>query len=209
MSSRSGKVLAREPGELLRNGAFATFFSTLIADSWAHPDTRTQATTWGLLLHTLFFGSSSEALRRLLHGPSFFYAHSVLAGWLQLTYANPEIDRADKERLWGMSRRVAMLRTLVVHVATVVAHWALLRIDGPPRGRRASSTWGDVLLRDVGPQLAVLLSYKHLFPALNLTYGIKSMSNDTLHKWQTAVIALITAAVLPAWKGALAARRSG
>ena len=194
-------------GELLRDGAFATFLGTLLADSWKHPETRTQATTWGLVLHTAFFGSSSPELRRLLHGPSFFYAHSVLAGWLQLTYANPEIDRADKERLWGMPRRTALLRTLVVHVATVLAHWALLRLDGPPRGRRASSSFFDVLARDVGPQLALLLAYKHLFPALGRTYGVTSMSNEALHKWQTACIALQTVAVLPAWQKALVRSR--
>lgn len=69
--------------EALRTGAFATYLASLLYDSWSFPETRTQATTWGLVLHTLFFGASSEGARRLLHGPSFFYAHAVLAGWLQ------------------------------------------------------------------------------------------------------------------------------
>jgi hypothetical protein len=192
-------------GELLRDSAFITFFGTLLADSWAHAETRTQATTWGLVLHTLFFGSSSERLRSLLHGPSFFYAHSVLAGWLQLTYANPQIDRDDKKRLWGMSERHALLRTAVVHVLTVVVHHALLRVDGAPRGRRGAS-WAGVLLRDVGPQLALLLAYKRFYYDLAKTYGITSMTTEALHKWQIAVIAPLTLAAASVWRGALQRR---
>lgn len=194
-------------GELVRNVAFVTFLTSLLADSWSHPETRTQATTWGLIIHTLFFGSSSQQMRDLLHGPSFFYAHSVLAGWLQLTCANPEIDRADKEKAWGrgsLAARFALLRTLVVHVLTVVAHHVLLRVDGPPRGRRGSSSLFSVLLRDVAPQLAVLLTYKHLYYDIKSTYGVTSMSLERLHNWQSAVIFPMTAAMVPLWRGALA-----
>lgn len=77
---------------LLRNGFFVSYLATLLWDSWSHPETTKQATTWAMILHVAFFGSSSDTLRRLLHGPSFFLAHSVLAGWLQLTYLNPQID---------------------------------------------------------------------------------------------------------------------
>jgi len=69
-----------DAGALVRDVSFAAFFPALLWDSWSHPETRTQATTWGLILHTAFWGSSSETLRRMLHGPSFFYAHGVLAG---------------------------------------------------------------------------------------------------------------------------------
>ena len=191
---------------VIRNSAFVTYLLSLLYDSWSFPETRFQATTWGLVVHTLFFGSSSEGARRLLHGPSFFYAHSVLAGWLQLTYANPTIDTTDKVERWGVSVPFGLARTFVVHVATVLAHWHLLRQKGgAPRGRKGSASLLDALLRDVGPQLAILLSYKALYPNLATTYGVKSMSNDALHNWQTACIAAITALVLPAWTKALRA----
>lgn len=148
---------------VIRNSAFVTYLLSLLYDSWSFPETRFQATTWGLVVHTLFFGSSSEGARRLLHGPSFFYAHSVLAGWLQLTYVNPQIDTDDKVRRWGVTRRFGLSRTFVVHVSTVLAHWYLLRAPGgAPRGRRDTSLF-EVLLRDVGPQLALLLSYKAIY----------------------------------------------
>ena len=82
----------------LRDALAHGYLATLLWDSWSHPETRTQATTWGLILHVIYFGSGSETARRLLHGPSFMMAHSVLAGWLQLTYFNPQIDLADKVR---------------------------------------------------------------------------------------------------------------
>ena len=107
-----------DAGALVRDVSFAAFFPALLWDSWSHPETRTQATTWGLILHTAFWGSSSETLRRMLHGPSFFYAHGVLAGWLQLTYSNPQLDLEDKQKLWGCSKKLAVARTLLVHVAT-------------------------------------------------------------------------------------------
>ena len=75
----------------LRDALAHGYLATLLWDSWSHPETRTQATTWGLILHVIYFGSGSETARRLLHGPSFMMAHSVLAGWLQLCllYTSP------------------------------------------------------------------------------------------------------------------------
>lgn len=80
----------------VRDALAQGYLATLLWDSWAHPETRTQATTWGLVLHVLYFGSSSDTARKLLHGPAFMMSHSVLVGWLQLTWFNPQIDLADK-----------------------------------------------------------------------------------------------------------------
>jgi len=82
---------------LLRDGCFKSYLATLLWDSWSHPETRYQMTTWAMIVHVLFFGSSSDTMRQLLHGPAFFLSHSILAGWSQLTYFNPQ-SMADRPR---------------------------------------------------------------------------------------------------------------
>ena len=188
-------------GALVRDVSFAAFFPALLWDSWSHPETRTQATTWGLILHTAFWGSSSETLRRMLHGPSFFYAHGVLAGWLQLTYTNPQLDLEDKQKLWGCSKKLAVARTLLVHVATVAAHHALLRAGG--RKTRPGAGWLDVIVKDIGPMVVLMQVYLRLYPDVVGTYGVKGWTNAQLEKMTTVLVALTTLAVLPTWKRAV------
>jgi uncharacterized protein YjiS (DUF1127 family) len=138
------------------------------------------------VVHVLFFGSSSDTLRKLLHGPAFFLSHSVLAGWLQLTYFNPQIDLKDKEAVWGCTWRMSIPRTVVAHILTVVAHWALL-IEERTDLRRLHAGMGvkDLVLRGVLPQLALLVVYGQLFHNLTSTYGIKTVDNERLHVYQT------------------------
>lgn len=140
----------------LRDSLFKSYLGTFIWDSWSHADTRTQMTTWAMIVHVTFFGSSSDAARRLLHGPAFFLSHSVLAGWLQLTYFNPQIDLRDKLEKWGMTPKVAIPRTLMVHVFTVLAHWLLLVAERTDL-RRLHKGMGlkELLARSVVPQVCV------------------------------------------------------
>lgn len=108
----------------------------------------------------LFFGSSSDTARRLLHGPSFFLAHSVLAGWAQLTYFNPQIDLRDKREAWGCTWRISLPRTVVVHVLTVVAQWAILVADKEELRRlHAGMGLKALIARGVAPQVALLVLY--------------------------------------------------
>ena len=163
------------------------------------------------VVHVLFFGSSTDTSRRLLHGPSFFLSHSVLAGWSQLTYLNPQIDLQDKTEAWGSTWRMSLPRTVVVHVLTVVAHWAVLLSERDDLRRlHAGMGLKELIARGVAPQLALLVLYVRgsdsiacpigaaclpprrarprsqgqLFHSLTKTYGIKTVSNDRLHKLQ-------------------------
>jgi hypothetical protein len=189
----------------LRDSAFVSYLGTLLWDSWSHPETQTQATTWAMIVHVLYFGSSSDALRRRLHGPSFFLSHSVLAGWLQFTYFNPQIDLRDKLTAWGVSWRVSIPRTIVVHVLTVAAHWALLYADRQELRRlHAGMGLRELVARGVLPQFLLLVLYGQLFHGLTTTYGIKTVDNERLHKLQTAVIFAINAAVFPVWRSTIA-----
>ena len=36
---------------LLRDTAFKSYLATLLWDSWTHPETRTQMTTWAMIVH--------------------------------------------------------------------------------------------------------------------------------------------------------------
>ena len=192
----------------LRDASFATFLGALLWDSWSHPETRTQATTWGLVVHTVFFGSSSDTARRLLGGPAFFYAHAVLAGWLQFTWLNPQLDLRDKVRAWGYTRAQAVARTIVVHLLPLAAHWAVLLSERAEwRRLYGGKSAIELALRALGPSFGLLLLYKHLYPSMTTTYNIPNISDEKLGNLQTAVIASVNLGVVwPLWRRAVTGR---
>ena len=192
----------------LRDASFATFLSALLWDSWSHPETRRQATTWGLVAHVAFFGSSSDTARRLLGAPAFFYAHGVLAGWLQFTWFNPQLDLSDKVRAWGCTRAQAVARTIVVHLLPIAAHWwTLLSERAEWRRLYGGKSAIELAIRALGPSFGLLLLYRHLYPSLTTTYNIKGVSDDKMGKLQTVAIAALNLGVVwPLWRRAVTSR---
>ena len=141
----------------LREACFIAHFALLLHDSWAHPETPTQATTWGLVLHTLAFGCSGR-LKTLLAAPALFYAHGVLAGWLLFTYHNPQLDRQDKVDNWGCSLEYALVRTVLAHVMPLAAHWAVARSEIAEHRAAHGSFWA-LLFRGVVPSFLIFVTY--------------------------------------------------
>lgn len=109
--------------------------------------------------------------------------------------------RKDKQIAWGCSSRTSITRTIVVHVLTVVAQWAVL-LDERQELRRLHAGMGlkELISRGVAPQLILLLVYGHVFHRLTETYGIKTVTNERLHRLQTIVMLCIDAAIFPAWR---------
>ena len=117
-------------------------------DSWMHPETRLESTTWTMILHTLHFGACADTTRRFLAPLSFLAAHGVFAGWLVLTSFNPELDRQSKVEAWGVSVSYGILRTIAMHVMPVVISWAIL-LDERAEWQRlfGNDTLGSALLK--------------------------------------------------------------
>ena len=117
-------------------------------DSWMHPETRLQLTTWTMILHVLHFGACADITRRFLAPLSFLAAHGVVAGWLVFTYYNPELDRQEKVDAWGCSVTYGVLRTIAMHVMPLVVSWAILLEERAEWQRLfGSGTLGGALLK--------------------------------------------------------------
>lgn len=171
----------------VRECAFVAHLALLLGDSWAHPETKTQATTWGLVIHVLAFGCGGS-LKKFFAAPALFYAHGVLAGWLLFTWRNPEcaatleppgashlaprasrravrtrsarLDRQDKVDLWGCTVAQGLARTAAVHIFPVVCHWSVLFSElAEQRKLYGGHGTGGLLLRGVGVSFVVFVAY--------------------------------------------------
>jgi len=186
---------------LARNAAFISTFALLLHDSWTHPETHLQGTTWGMILHTAYWGSSCREVRRLLFGLSFFFINYVTIGWLCLTYFNPQLDTGDKVVKWGCTIWYSISRTVTVHVLTFAVHWALLLAEIDEM-RSLFHGMGVVELFVRGPLPALLLTVfwammgegvlglpgLHWVPSAASCYNITSVSNEELTKFSEKFI---------------------
>mmetsp|Transcript_60155 Transcript_60155/g.164821 ORF Transcript_60155/g.164821 Transcript_60155/m.164821 type:complete len:104 (+) Transcript_60155:498-809(+) len=100
---------------------------------------------------------------------------------------------------------MSLPRTVVVHVLTVVAHWAVLLSERDDLRRlHAGMDVKTLIARGVAPQLVLLVLYGQLFHSLTKTYGIRTVDNERLHKLQTVAMLSMTALVFPLWKRVIA-----